>query len=148
MTVFTAAAAPRIPQITGQLISGGKVSLASYRGHVLVLNFWGSWCTVCREEAPALAATVQRFHATAVRFLGVDVEDNAASAKAYMRDFKLNYPSISDPGDQVAAHFSKIIPDAAFPSTIVITPSGHIIGRVIGRVSSRELINLIHKAET
>lgn len=148
MTVFTAATAPRIPQITGQLISGGKVSLASYRGHVLVLNFWGSWCTVCREEAPALAATVQRFHATAVRFLGVDVEDKPASAKAYMRDFKLNYPSISDPGDQVAVHFDKIIPDAAFPSTIVITPSGHIIGRVIGGASSRELIKLIHKAET
>jgi peroxiredoxin len=146
-TVFTAATAPQAPRVSGELLGGGKLSLTSYRGHVLVLNFWGSWCTVCREEAAVLAAAAQRFHASGVRFLGVDVADNTASAEAFMRNFKIDYPSLSDPGDKVALYFNKIIPVADFPSTLVISPGGRVTGRIIGKVSTPDLTSLITTAE-
>ena len=145
-TVFTGASAPRVPRVSGDLLSGGKVSLTSFRGHVLVLNFWGSWCTVCRAEAPALSAAARRFRPPAVRFLGVDVADSPASAAAYLRDFRISYPSLSDPGDKIALYFSQVIPIQAFPSTLVISPSGRITGRIIGQISVPELASLIRKA--
>lgn len=51
MTVFSPASAPQVPPVAGDLVGGGKLSLEAYRGHVVVVNFWGSWCTVCRQEA-------------------------------------------------------------------------------------------------
>lgn len=146
-TTFTSASAPRIPHVTGRLLTGGKLSLASYRGHVTVLNFWGSWCTVCREEAPALSAAARHFGPAGVQFIGVDEQDNTASAEAYMKDFKIGYPSLSDSSDQIALEFSQVIPDTAFPSTLVISRNQRITGRIIGNASASNLSSLIQKAQ-
>lgn len=143
MTVFKSASAPRAPSVTGKLLGGGKLSLAAYRGHVVVVNFWGSWCTICRQEAPALSAVVQHFRATGVRFVGVDVGDSATSAEAFAQKFRLTYPSLFDPGAKIPLYFSKIIPISAFPSTLVISPGERITGRIIGAVSARDLTKLI-----
>jgi thiol-disulfide isomerase/thioredoxin len=62
---------------------------------VIVLNLWGSWCSVCQQEAPALSAAARQFTPAGVRFVGVDVADDPASAKAYMQDHRLLYPSLS-----------------------------------------------------
>jgi thiol-disulfide isomerase/thioredoxin len=146
-TTFTSANAPRIPHVTGRLLTGRTLSPASYRGHVTVLNFWGSWCTVCREEAPALSAASRHFGPAGVRFIGVDVQDNTPSADAYMKDFKIAYPSLSDSSDQIALEFSQVIPDTAFPSTLIISRNQHITARIIGHASASNLSNLIEKAE-
>jgi thiol-disulfide isomerase/thioredoxin len=111
-----------------------------------VLNFWGSWCSVCRQEAPALATAARRFTPSGVRFVGVDVEDNAASGRAYMQQHDLGYPSLNDPGDLIAAEFNRIIPVTDLPSTLVIAPDGRIAGRVIGAASGRDLQRLIKAA--
>ena len=147
MTVFTAASAPRVPPVAGSLVGGGKLSLTAYRGHVVVMNFWGSWCTVCRQEAPALSAVAQHSMDAGVRFVGVDIGDNAAAAKAFMRNFQIRYPSLSDTGDSIALRFSKVIPIAAFPSTLVISADGRIAGRIIGAASARSLMKLIKIAK-
>jgi thiol-disulfide isomerase/thioredoxin len=148
MTVFSPASAPQVPPVAGDLVGGGKLSLAAYRGHVVVVNFWGSWCTVCRQEVPVLSAAARRFQGSGVRFVGVDVGDNAAAAEAFMKNFRIRYPSLSDPGDSIALRFSRIIPIAAFPSTLVISSGGRIAGRVIGAVSARSLAKLVEIAKT
>lgn len=148
LTVFTPASAPRVPSVAGKLVGGGRLSLAAYGGHVVVVNFWASWCTICRQEAPALSAVAQRFQASGVRFVGIDVGDNAASATAFMRSHRLDYPSLFDPGDAIPLRFTKIIPIAALPSTLVISPGGHVAGRIIGAVSVRDMMKLIEIAES
>lgn len=135
-----------MPVVSGRTLAGGKLNLAADRGHVVVLNFWGSWCSVCQQEAPALATAARQFTPSGVRFIGVDVADNAASARAYMQQYGLRYPSLNDPGDHIAAEFNRIIPIAAFPSTLVISPDGRIAGRVIGAASGRDLRRLINAA--
>jgi thiol-disulfide isomerase/thioredoxin len=146
-TIFRAGTGPRAAAVSGPLLGGGRLSLAVERGHVVVLNFWGSWCSVCREEAPALAATARRFQARGVRFVGVDVADDSASAKAFLRHFGIRYPSMSDPGDSIAVKFGRLIPTMAFPSTVVIAANGSIAARVIGAVTYPELARLIQGAE-
>ena len=110
---------------------------------MIVLNFWGSWCSVCQQEAPALSVAARQFKPSGVQFVGVDVADNSASAKAYMQQYGLLYPSLSDPGDLIAAEFDRLVPISAFPSTLVISPDGRIAGRVIGAASVQDLRRLI-----
>jgi len=145
-TVFPLGQRPALPAVSGPTLTGGKLRLAADRGHVIVLNFWGSWCTVCQQEAPALAAAARQFTPSAVRFVGVDVADNAASGRAYMQHHGLRYPSLNDPGDRIAAEFNRIIPVADLPSTLVIAPDGRIAGRVIGAASDSDLRRLIKAA--
>ena len=145
-TIFPLAQRPALPAVSGSTLTGGKLRLAADRGHVIVLNYWGSWCSVCQQEAPALATAARQFTPSGVRFVGVDVADNAASGRAYMQHHGLRYPSLNDPGDRIAAEFNRIIPIADFPSTLVIAPDGRIAGRVIGAASDRDLRHLIKAA--
>jgi len=100
----------------------------------------------CRAEAPGLAAAARRSAAAGVRFVGVDVADNQASALAYMRHFRIGYPSVDDPGDAIVLNFHKLVPIAEFPSTLVISRDGRIAARVIGGVTYAELERLIRKS--
>jgi thiol-disulfide isomerase/thioredoxin len=127
-------------------VGGGTLSLASYRGHVVVLNFWGSWCTPCRVEAPDLAKLASDFQASGVRFLGIDIRDSPASAQAFTSDFRISYPSLNDPGDNLALDFRNTVPPAGIPTTLVISRSGRITARVIGNVTYTGLKGLIKRA--
>ena len=129
----------------GTTLDGAKLSLSRFHGHVLVLNFWGSWCTPCRAEAPRLASLARAFSPSDVTFLGVDIRDTPASAEAFQRNFKITYPSLNDPGGEVALDFRNTVPPAGIPTTLVISRSGRIAARVIGEVTYSGLHGLISK---
>ena len=145
-TVFKAGAGPVAPAVAGTSLGGTKLSLAAYHGHVVVMNFWGSWCTPCRAEAPSLAQLARQFRASGVQFLGVDIRDSPATAEAFMRDFGIQYPSLNDPGDEIALDFRSTVPPAGIPTTLVIARSGRIAARVIGEASFNGLKYLIAHA--
>jgi thiol-disulfide isomerase/thioredoxin len=145
-TVFRAGAGPVAPAVAGTALGGAKLSLAAYHGHVVVMNFWGSWCTPCRAEAPALAQLARQFRASGVHFLGVDIRDSPASAEAFMRDFGIQYPSLNDPGDAIALDFRSTVPPAGIPTTLVIARNGRVAARVIGESSYSGLKHLIAQA--
>lgn len=142
-TVYHVGDRPVAPDITGRSLTGGRIRLASYRGSVVVVNFWGSWCSPCRQEAPALGALAARLRHRGVRFLGIDIRDNTASAVAFMRTFRIRYPSINDPGDQIALDFRGTVPPVGIPTTLVIDRSGRIAARVVGGVTYAGLYSLI-----
>jgi peroxiredoxin len=145
-TIFPSGQRPLMPAVSGRTLTGQELRLAAEHGHVIVLNFWGSWCSVCRQEAPALSVAARQFKPSGVQFVGVDVEDSSASAKAYMQQYGLHYPSLSDPGDHIAAEFNGLIPISALPSTLVISADGRVAGRVIGAASVQDLRRLIKAA--
>ncbi len=145
-TLFTASGGPVAPPVAGALVGGGKLSLAAERGHVVVLNFWGSWCSPCREEAPGLAAAASHFSPAGVRFVGIDIRDSPASAQAFMSDFRISYPSLNDPSDLIALDFRNTVPPSGIPTTLVLSRSGRITARVIGQVTYTGLKNLIERA--
>lgn len=142
---YRAGSRAKAPVISGTTLTGSRLSLSSYRGHVVVINFWGSWCAPCRAEAPTLAVLSEQYHAKKVRFLGIDIRDSAASAEAFTRDFRISYPSLNDPSDNLALAFRSSVPPEAIPSTLVIDPGGRIAGRVIGRVSYSALDSILAK---
>jgi thiol-disulfide isomerase/thioredoxin len=142
-TVYQRGARPAAPQVTGTTLSGTSFALSADRGAVVVLNFWGSWCTPCRQEAPALGELARHLSGTGVRFVGVDIRDDPASAQAFMRTFRISYPSLNDPGDAIALAFSGTVPPAGIPTTLVIDRSGRIAARIVGTASYDGLSALV-----
>lgn len=145
-TVYKPGRRPAAPAVSGTTLTGVKLSLASDRGKVVVLNFWGSWCTECRAEAPTLATLAAKYRDKGVQFVGVDVQDTPASAEAFDRDFGISYPSLNDPGGQVALDFRGTAPAAATPTTIVIGRNGHIWARILGQATYTGLGTILAKA--
>jgi thiol-disulfide isomerase/thioredoxin len=144
-TYYAPADRPAAPTVSGTTLTGAKLSLAAQRGNLVVLNFWGSWCAPCRREAPTLAALARHFNDKPVRFIGDDVRDAPANAAAFERTFGIGYPSLNDPGEQVALAFHGAVPPVGIPTTLLIDGSGHIAGRVVGEVTYDGLRALITK---
>lgn len=144
-TFYQVGQRPAAPAIMGSTISGQQLSLASYRGDTIVLNFWGSWCAPCRAEAPALGQLARNLASKGVRFVGVDIRDQPDSARAFMQTFNVGYPSLNDPGDEIALEFHSTVPPAAIPTTLIIDRSGRIAARVFGASSYTQLRALISK---
>ena len=136
-----------LPAIEGRTITGETLSLQDLRGHVVVINVWGSWCAPCRAEAPDLAAISKAAAPRGVRFVGIDVRDNPAAGRAFERNYGISYPSYDDQNGLVLAQFTGIIPVSAVPSTLVADRDGVIRGRVVGRVDGTTLRGLIEDVE-
>lgn len=143
---YAAGHRPLAPDLTATALTGSPVRMSSYRGKVLVLNFWASWCSPCRREAPVLQVAYQQYHAQGVDFLGDDMGDTAANALSFIHSESIGYPSISDPGYAFVQQFSQAAPVNDPPTTAVIDKTGHVAGIVLGPVNDGELAALIHKA--
>jgi peroxiredoxin len=141
--LYPAGHRPMAPDFTGTTLTGSPLSFSSYRGRVVVVNFWGSWCVPCREEAAALAVTAQQYSQAGVAFLGVDVRDTTASALAFARSFGIGYPSVSDSSSQITLDFTAVVPIAGTPTTLVIDRTGHIAGAVFGPATYTELATIL-----
>lgn len=143
--LYSAGHQPLAPDFTATTLTGSRLSFSSYRGQVVVVNFWGSWCAPCREEAPTLAVTAQQYRSAGVSFLGVDVRDTTASALAFARNYGITYPSVSDAGSVVTLDFTSVVPIAGTPTTLVIDRTGHIAGAVFGTATYQELSDILAK---
>jgi thiol-disulfide isomerase/thioredoxin len=134
---------PAAPDFTATSLTGTPVRLAAYRGRIVVLNFWGSWCPPCRNEAPTLEVVAQQYGAKGVSFLGDDVGDTAANALAFERSVGISYPSVNDPGYAIVADFSRVAPVSDTPTTVVIDRTGHVAGMVLGATTYAEHTSLL-----
>jgi thiol-disulfide isomerase/thioredoxin len=141
--LYSAGHRPTAPDFTGTTLTGSKLSFAAYRGQVVVVNFWGSWCGPCRAEAPTLAAIAAKYQPSGVRFLGVDVRDTTASAEAFVRSFGITYPSVTDTSSEITLDFTAVVPIAGTPTTLVIDRDGQIAGAVFGEADYSELTTLL-----
>jgi thiol-disulfide isomerase/thioredoxin len=137
---------PLAPDLTGTSLTGATIKLSSYRGKTVVLNFWGSWCSPCRSEAPVLALLDKQYASKGVAFLGDDVGDTPANALAFTRGVGISYPSINDQGYAVVAQLSRVVPVSDTPTTVVIDKTGHVAGTILGAINYGELTTLLHDA--
>jgi peroxiredoxin len=114
------------------LQSGRLITLSSFYGHITVVNFWGSWCAPCRIEAPGLEQAWEVYRTRGVRFLGVDERDNDAAGRAFVSEFDLGYPSVTDPSGRLAAPYGLF----GMPTTFVIDAQGQLRYRFVGYLNA------------
>jgi thiol-disulfide isomerase/thioredoxin len=116
-----------MPVLDGETVDGGTVGPADYRGEVVVVNFWASWCGPCRQEQPGLERLSREYEGR-VAFLGVNFRDDLAAARAYIREFDVTYPSVVDDSGTVAHRFQ--VP--YLPATIIADAEGELRWRLLG----------------
>jgi cytochrome c biogenesis protein CcmG, thiol:disulfide interchange protein DsbE len=122
------------PAFSLPLLNGnGSVSLASFRGKTVVLNFFASWCRPCKREAPDLESLWRQYRSDGVLVLGVDSGDARGDARRFLGAHGVTYPIVSDPGEKLAQGPYAL---PGLPVTYVINRAGRIVGNpVLGPVS-------------
>ena len=128
-----------LPAVAGTTLDDRQLDVASFRGKVVVLNFWASWCPPCREEAAALQEVAAQTAGLGVAFIGVNVKDDLASAVAFDRKAGVTYPSLHDQPGELLLRFRKVVPQTP-PTTLVIDREGRIAGFFAGAVRISELL--------
>src|SRR5450432_3019274 len=133
------------PQVSGTDLDGSPLTLASYAGKVVVLNFWASWCPPCRSEAPALEQVATDTHSSGVQFVGVDIRENGASdGTTFVTTHHIDYPSFSDQSSRIALDFRTTGVESP-PTTIVIDRQGRIAARGLGEMTYSQLLSVVQK---
>lgn len=132
------------PALSGSTVSGGTADLARYRGRVVVVTIWASWCGPCRSELPVLAKARPSYPAAKVAFLGVATRDNRASARAMLAKTGLStVPSILDPDGSIAVDWGA----TGVPETFVVDRTGRIRDHRVGAVTRQWLADAVRPLE-
>ena len=140
--VFDVADREPLPRVAGTTLDGQPLDLADYRGRVVVLNSWASWCGPCRDEVPAFARLSTAVDPAKVAVVGLDVDDDPAAARAFASEFAMPYPSVVDATGAILSTIPGV-PPAALPSTVILDASGRIAARIVGPADESQLTDLV-----
>jgi cytochrome c biogenesis protein CcmG/thiol:disulfide interchange protein DsbE len=128
--------APRVgdvaPAFTLRRLDGpGKVSLAAFRGHPVVLNFWASWCQPCKSEAKVLQRDWTQYRSRVV-FLGIDYHDLASDARHFVDVHELTFPMLDDGSGRVTGRYGI----SQVPETYVLSRQGRVVAHLAGPITN------------
>jgi cytochrome c biogenesis protein CcmG/thiol:disulfide interchange protein DsbE len=137
-------AAPDATRSLPELTGSGSDSLAAYRGRIVVLNFWASWCEPCQAEAPLLehAQTALQSHGGTV--LGVTYKDLSSDSRSFVRQFHITYPNLRDKDGAFASSYGT----DQLPESFVINRQGKIVAISRGEIEQGFLTHAIALAES
>ncbi|AZQ36604.1 MULTISPECIES: TlpA disulfide reductase family protein [Streptomyces] len=133
------------PELSGETIDGKQLSTADYKGKILVVNVWGSWCPPCRAEAKNFQTVYDDVKGQGVEFVGINTRDTSTTpAKAFEKEFGVTYPSLYDPTGKQMLRFEKgTLNPQAIPSTLVIDRKGGIAARALTPLSEETLRSML-----
>ncbi|MEU1574447.1 TlpA disulfide reductase family protein [Streptomyces collinus] len=145
--IATAAKGERTPapDLSGKTIAGKTLDVADYKGKVVVLNVWGSWCNPCRAEAKYFAKVSKAYAGKGVQFVGINTRDTSTGAAlAFEKDWGITYPSLYDPTGKLLLRFKKgTLNPQAIPSTLVLDRNGKIAARSLSALSEERLLKML-----
>lgn len=123
------------PEFTRMDLQGRPVSLLSFRGKVVLLNFWATWCEPCVSEIPRFTKWQSTYEAAGLRIVGVSMDDDAAAVKWAYEKYHLNYPVVM--GDaELGESFGAVL---GLPLSYLIDPEGRIVARYQGEPDLKKL---------
>jgi DsbE subfamily thiol:disulfide oxidoreductase len=136
------------PQFTLPNLEGGKVGLKDFRGKLVLLNFWASWCVPCREEMPAMERLYQKYRDHGFVIVGVNLKDDKKSALSFVKELKITFPIAFDPNGEVGLIYGAW----GLPTTYLIDANGIALARAWGPADwyspgARDLIEALLDAQ-
>jgi cytochrome c biogenesis protein CcmG/thiol:disulfide interchange protein DsbE len=123
------------PSVAGRLapdfsfeMNGRQMHLSDFRGKVVVLDFWASWCQACVTEIPSLNTLQQRISLAGGLVIGISWDDDPAAYGAFVAKQHLGFPTFIDGSKKIAASYGTL----QIPETYLITRDGHIARKIVG----------------
>jgi cytochrome c biogenesis protein CcmG/thiol:disulfide interchange protein DsbE len=150
LLLYSVAAEPSEPPLVGSpvpdfeftALDGSRMSLGAHRGEVVVVNFFASWCTPCREEAAALEETWREYQDQGVQFYGIAYKDADSKARAFLEEFDVSYPSTVDTRNRTAREYGV----TGVPETFVVDREGLLVRHFLGPIKQAQLSQEIELA--
>ncbi|MHA5051883.1 TlpA family protein disulfide reductase [Streptomyces sp. SD15] len=133
------------PDLSGKTVDGGQLDVADYKGKIVVLNVWGSWCAPCRAEARNFVKVAKDTAAQGVQFVGINTRDpSTGAAKAFEKEQGVTYPSLYDPTGKLMLRFEKgTLNPQTIPSTLIIDRDGKVAARTLQALSEETLREML-----
>jgi len=123
-------------------LDGRTQPLSQWRGQVLVVNFWATWCEPCKEEIPEFVKAQAKFKEDGVIFLGIAVDDRE-SVRVFLKEFGVTYPTLIAPLTVIEASRAAGNPQAALPFTAILDRNGQVVASHLGGLDLAKLETVI-----
>jgi thiol-disulfide isomerase/thioredoxin len=107
---------------------GSTLTLGEFRGKVVFLNFWATWCPPCRVEMPSMERLHKEFKDQGLAMLAVDVQESPNEVARFMKQFRLSFPALLDLEGEVTLRYRV----SGLPTTLLIDRSGRVVGAAVG----------------
>lgn len=117
------------PEFAMPSLTGGAVKLSNYRGKVVFINFWATWCATCKVEMPSMEKLYQRFKDRGFEMLTISVDKDRSLIEPFVKEYALTFPILLDPDSQVAKRKYKT---TGVPETFIVNREGIIVHKAIG----------------
>lgn len=119
---------PSAPEFNLMDVDGQRHTLAMYRGKIVIVNFWATWCPPCRFELPAMEKVWERLKNKGVVILGINVGEDADTIFTFTADYPVTFPLLLDSDSSIIQKY----PVIGLPTTFVINPQGRLVYKAIG----------------
>ncbi len=130
------------PDFSLTLFDGRNIRLSDFRGKVVFLNFWASWCPPCRAEARLLEQSWQRYKDQGVVFLGIDMQDTEEAARRFIQEFGVTYMNGRDPNNRIAIDYGVY----GIPESFFVDKDGRITYKHIGELNWETILVKVGEA--
>jgi thiol-disulfide isomerase/thioredoxin len=109
-------------------VNGRQVSISEFRGKIVFLNFWTTWCPPCRIEMPSMEKLHQKFKNKDFAMVTINLQESATQVKAFFKEYKLTFTALLDTSGEVGTSFRLY----QIPTTFILDKKGRIIGKAVG----------------
>jgi len=120
-------------------LDGETISIEDFRGSIVVVDFWSSWCAPCKAEGPVLAKTYDKWKNRGVEFIGIAIWDSKEPVEEFIELNKINYVNGIDPDGRIFVDFGV----SGIPEKFFVTPEGQIVRKIIGPNTSKTLDDIL-----
>lgn len=121
------------PELIGPTLAGGSFDLAQWRGQVVLVNVWASWCLPCRQEQPLLVSAYRELSPRGLQIVGINVRDDPEEAREFLQEFgRAPWPSVQDPDGRRAVDWGTF----ALPETYLVDRRGTVVAKAVGELDA------------
>jgi len=116
------------PDFSLKALDGSPLKLADYRGQVVLLDFWATWCVPCKAEIPHFIEFQDKYRAQGFQVVGISMDDDANAVRKFYQDFKMNYPVVVGTPELADAYGGVL----GLPVTFLIARDGRVAAKYVG----------------